>query len=66
MCKATLPSRHISYHVSILYQAKTAVKNKQLPNTEALSGQRPHAVPAPEKQYSSGMAKDQSHLGDAR
>lgn len=22
MCKATLPSRHISYHVSILYQAK--------------------------------------------
>jgi hypothetical protein len=64
MFKATLPSRHISYHAAFLYQAKTAVKNKQLPNTNALSGQRPSAMLPPEKQEWHG--KDTSHFQDAR
>jgi hypothetical protein len=39
MCKATMPSRHLSRQHPILYQAKTDIQNKQYPNTNAVSGQ---------------------------
>jgi hypothetical protein len=40
MCKATMPSRHLSRQHSVRYQAKTDIHNKQTPNTNAVSGQR--------------------------